>query len=342
MVKTSSQAEHYDVVILGAGMSGLSCAQALVDSDLKVLLIEKSVHCFEKVCAAGITHKDLSFIPRRYIIHDYSQVRIKYGDDSLLTSVPDGLIASIDRQKFLRETYENIRKCPNVSVLIPETITQLSNGEMTLRSGKKISFTYLVGADGSNSIVRSYLRIPTTKIGLALQYIVPVKAKEFVIRLDEEMGRYYWIFPYINSSSVGCGGSLSYISPKRLREKADWWMKTNGFNASQSQLQAALINFDYRGYQFGNTFLAGDASGLTSGLTGKGIYPALFMGRYIADKIRDIPTDDKTFRKMLLKKKLMEGVGLICESSMRKLFMHAGERILMTAFGQSCLSRVID
>ncbi|WP_456473237.1 NAD(P)/FAD-dependent oxidoreductase, partial [Desulfolithobacter sp.] len=51
--------------------------------------------------------------------------------------------------------------------------------------------------------------------------------------------------------------------------------------------KAALISFDYRGYQFDRTWLVGEAAGLASGLTGEGIYPAIVSGEAVARKIID-------------------------------------------------------
>ncbi len=50
----------------------------------------------------------------------------------------------------------------------------------------------------------------------------------------------------------------------------------------KTKFEAAHINFDYRGFAFGNRFLAGDAAGFASGLTGEGIYPAILSGEEVA------------------------------------------------------------
>jgi flavin-dependent dehydrogenase len=60
------------------------------------------------------------------------------------------------------------------------------------------------------------------------------------------------------------------------------------------QPQAELINFDYRGFQFNNIWLVGDAAGLASGLTGEGIHPAIVSGEAVARRIIDpaYPADE--------------------------------------------------
>jgi flavin-dependent dehydrogenase len=57
------------------------------------------------------------------------------------------------------------------------------------------------------------------------------------------------------------------------------------FSIEKTRFEAARINIDYKGFVFGNRFLAGDAAGFASGLTGEGIYQALLSGEEIAKGI---------------------------------------------------------
>ena len=45
--------KHYDVVIVGAGIAGLECANQLKDSNLNILLLEKNRKFYNKSCAGG-------------------------------------------------------------------------------------------------------------------------------------------------------------------------------------------------------------------------------------------------------------------------------------------------
>ena len=48
---------YYDVIIVGAGPGGLSCAKHLKGSGLKVLILEKSSDLGKKICSGEITRK---------------------------------------------------------------------------------------------------------------------------------------------------------------------------------------------------------------------------------------------------------------------------------------------
>ncbi|MDY6972321.1 MAG: NAD(P)/FAD-dependent oxidoreductase, partial [Thermodesulfobacteriota bacterium] len=50
--------ESYDVIIIGAGPGGLSCAGELVKSNKSVLLLEKNNIIGPKICAGGIRESD--------------------------------------------------------------------------------------------------------------------------------------------------------------------------------------------------------------------------------------------------------------------------------------------
>jgi len=53
----------------------------------------------------------------------------------------------------------------------------------------------------------------------------------------------------------------------------------------RTRFEAARINIDYKGFVFGNRFLAGDAAGFASGLTGEGIYQAILSGEEVSKGI---------------------------------------------------------
>jgi flavin-dependent dehydrogenase len=333
MNKTIASPKHYDVVIVGAGMAGLTCAKTLGNSNLKVLLLEKNPKFHEKICAAGISQNDIEFIPSRYWHADFQPLTIQHRGTSLEIYPTDGVITSIDRSRYLKELYDEVKKLPNITSTIPSALATIyDDHSIKLSTGEQISFEYLVGADGSNSSVRQYLNIPTKDMMLAIQYIVPSRFPKFTIHLEDEIGRYCWIFPYRDTTSIGCGSSINLVTPEQLRNQFDRWIKNRNIDITGARLQAAVINTDYRGFEFGNVFLVGDASGITSDLTGKGIYTALFMGTFVANKILGLPTDDKKFKKLLTKKRIMDVLAKLAEFGFtRRLLFSIGMRLARSA-----------
>ena len=89
-----------------------------------------------------------------------------------------------------------------------------------------------------------------------------------------------------------------------------------------------MINYDFRGYHFGNRFLAGDAAGLASGLTGEGIYPAILSGETIAKLIID-PSADTTNLDRLIDKQRKHQRLLAFIGKSRWCSLFCGETIIM-------------
>lgn len=86
-------------------------------------------------------------------------------------------------------------------------------------------------------------------------------------------------------------------------ENFKYWLKKNKIDTTGGIYQSFPINHDYRGYKFKNIFLAGDAGGFASGLTGEGIYQAFVSGEEVAKLILDPEYKPKKIEKLLRIKK---------------------------------------
>ena len=53
----------YDIIIIGGGPAGLKCAETLGQTDKTVLLLEKKPIFGDKLCAGGLTKKDIEVLP---------------------------------------------------------------------------------------------------------------------------------------------------------------------------------------------------------------------------------------------------------------------------------------
>lgn len=277
--------ERFDVVIVGAGPGGLRCAEILSKTNKKVLLLEKNQEVGPKVCAGGLTRKcyNLLKLPPELIEKSYSSAVFKA--PWVKTSLEFGEIFgyTVSRRRLGAWQLEKLKNT-DVKIRIDTEVSLINARDIELKSGEKIGYDYLVGADGSNSIVRKFLKLPVKKIGVGFQYIVPQKFPDIEIHFDSKLfGPWYaWIFPYKNSTSVGFGCFPTIMPMETARKNFQKWADKKGLDLRQGELQAHPINCDYRGYRFGNIFLVGDAAGLASGLTGEGIYQAIVSGEEVA------------------------------------------------------------
>ena len=196
-------------------------------------------------------------------------------------------------------------------MLFRSEVIGIKNNSLVLKDGQEIGFDYLVGADGSLSLVRRHLNLPTGKVFLAMQYVVPKVFSDLEIFFNKDLfgSGYAWIFPHKTYTSIGCGSALKFQNMGKLSTNFHRWLKKKEIDFKNTKLQAFSVNFDYQGFNFGNKFLVGDAGGFASGLTGEGIYFAIVSGQEIARKILDLNYNLSNLRKILKIKKYQEILG---------------------------------
>ena len=301
----------YDVVIVGAGISGLECATILADSKLSVLVIDKikESELGQKVCANGIFKEDLHYIDKKFTNFDFQPVELKFGKKEAIFPPNAKLITTIDRPKLLRSILKRVRQAKNIQVVFEESIIKISDEEVETRSGLIFGYKYLVGADGSNSVVRRHLRLPeeSDKYAAAIQYLIPEMEGGFKVIFDPKIipTGYIWYFPWKGRMSIGCGVDRKSKRVKDLKEKFTDWLKSQKIDLDKAVFQGHTIRYGYSGYKFGNIFLAGDAAGLASGLTGKGIFAAFVSGHQIGLEILG-KAEENLIEKWLIKKNKQE------------------------------------
>jgi len=302
--------EKFDVVIIGAGPAGLSATKILGDGRKRVLLIERNPKIGPKICAGGLIFKDFELgIPTSLIERAFYSIKIHCSNKTSEVKRGKPLIATIDRERLGQWMANEIKK--DVKIRLNSEVIGIKNNSLVLKDGQEIGFDYLIGADGSLSLVRRHLNLPTGKVFLAMQYVLPKVFSDLEVFFNKDLfgSGYAWIFPYRNYTSIGCGADLKSQKSKNLFANFQQWLRKKKIDFRQAKLQTLPINFDYQGFNFGNKFLVGDAGGFASGLTGEGIYFAIVSGQEIARKILDLNYNLSNLRKILKIKKYQKTLG---------------------------------
>jgi len=294
--------ESFRTIIIGAGPGGLACARLLASHGEEVLVLEKKHRIGPKVCAGGITWAGLrtmvdpgteeAAFPAQHIFSPLQQVVVREKKP---------IVATVDRFKLgqimacrATEAGALIRTGTRVEKIGPNTLEA---------AGKRYTFKYLVGADGSSSIVRQHLGLTTRDLGIGIQYWLPRSYPKMEWHLDHRFfgSGYGWIFPHRDKISVGAYACRNSCRPCRLQDGLQKWLKKKRLPFEDLRSEAALINFDYRGWNFGNFFLVGDAAGLASPLTGEGMFPAYLSGEAVALAILKRNPLDRRMKTLLRK-----------------------------------------
>jgi len=277
--------DEYDVIIIGAGPAGLSCTRELQQAQKTVLILEKNKEIGPKVCAGGLTTKIESlglFLDIADIL--FSSIRINVSNKTKIISVDGPFVGTIDRGKLGKILSEKLLS--NVDVKTNTEVKKIDENFIEA-DGQKIKYKYLVGADGGNSLVRKYLGLKNKKILIVFQYIIPKKFEHLELFFSASLfgANYAWIFPHKDYTSIGCVGYTEIIKPSELKNNFEKWLNEQNIKTHGAKFESGIINFDYKGFDFGNKFLIGDAAGFASGLTGEGIYFGMVSGQDVARKI---------------------------------------------------------
>ncbi len=219
----------------------------------------------------------------------------------------DYLLSTVDRGNLGQYLAKEAERA-GARILTNSSVSKIEKEKVILKNGQVFYFDYLVGADGGNSTVRKYLKLPV-KFALTFQYTLPQCFEDLEIFYDTDLfgAGYAWIFPYKKWTKIGCGSDLELHAPSQLRKNFHQWLVKMKINEQGAKLESLIISYHYQGHQFGNMFLIGEAAGFVSGLSGSGIYSGLISGQEIAKKILNRKYRPKIFL-MLASQKLQEKI----------------------------------
>lgn len=323
-------ANRFDVVIIGAGPAGIACAQALAGSSLRVLLIEKTENLGTKICAGGLSRVSVDFgVPEDEARTFHSQmVHIDKQPPVEITLTHP--LKMVDRSALARYQLRDIEKASNIEWARGTRVTGVA-GDFIATDRGEFTFRQLVAADGSLSMVRKHLGLPS-KFGIGLYYEVPQISNEVHFHFKTGIIRsgYFWVFPHLKHTNIGVCFNPDTFTAGLAKITLQQFLRERGFQRGGARLKGGLINHHYCGFHFGNIYLAGDAAGLASRPSGEGIPFALVSGREIGRKILDKTYVMKEFDGLLSLKRRQETFSRLFESmpGLQNLFLASYFRMM--------------
>jgi geranylgeranyl reductase family protein len=306
----------HDLIIVGGGPAGASCARKAALHGLDVVLLEKSIHPRDKLCGGGLTPhiKDLvDFDISGVIERDINAVRLisPSGRRPYLKRATQAGY-TVKRNKF---DHHLLKKAEEAGARVEQgtkvvAIEQLQSGIRVLTNGDSYRAPLLVAADGVNGIVARSLGIrkrwSSDRVGLCIAADVPINPSEIerAMSVSEEEDclpveiyfgsvewGYAWCFPKRDELSIGVGCRMDRMSNLKgsWRDFVSMLERTKGIQVDPDSRNVFRVPFGgcEKRVIARRTMLIGDAAGLVSPITGEGIYYAIKSGLIAADIAKD-------------------------------------------------------
>ena len=324
----SANVKQYDVLILGAGPGGTSCALALHQAGLKVAIIDKSEFPRDKVCGELLHkkavetlnailpgfEKDFIDFPKTLVL---KHTTVHYKGKSLTFDwVSESY--TCPRLEFDNYLLNTVRKYTSTDIFtatVPDKITVTDDGvTLTIKNSPVVySAKMIIGADGAHSTVAKQLTEKTLDrahyLGAVRAYYKNVKNTDNftseVFFSSKYNLNYLWVFPIEgNLSNVGFGLLSSNISENKINLKESFYdyFKQSPELAEKFANAEQVSTLEGFGVPLGSTIgtvsgkrfmLIGDAASLSNPLSGTGMGNAVMSGKIAADQlIRSFKAND--------------------------------------------------
>ena len=110
-----------------------------------------------------------------------------------------------------------------------------------LENGERIGYNYLIGADGSTSIIRRKLGFNTKQIVQCIEYPVKGDFEDLEIHFDLKKygATYCWIFPHRGYVSIGTGTFSSLVPAQEMSQRFNRWAGENGIDLTKVKKKSA-------------------------------------------------------------------------------------------------------
>jgi geranylgeranyl reductase family protein len=281
----------YDVVIIGGGPAGSSCAYELARSGANVLVVDFKKRIGTPVqCAEFVPLQLFNTFPQFF-----PQPAISQEVQNMIHFTPWGEIVSMSSPGFVlnREVFDHqiakLAREHGACYLLRTVFLGVEGRKVWLervdtRERFYVLTDVLVGADGPRSKVAKLTGESTKEFVTTAQVRVPLKSKVkdlLIYFRDYIPGGYGWVFPKGDTANVGVGIDPSYpinvIQSLRLFLKevlSDGLVentvlaRTGGWIPADGLLKLVRDN----------TLLVGDAGGFCHPITGGGIANAVISG----------------------------------------------------------------
>lgn len=320
--------KNYDVIIVGAGVAGLSLTSELADTSFNILLLDKKKNAEDvRYNTSG------SFIdPKQWELPNsiFNPVhRLLFWSKNEVV-IKEGLAYIIDRKKLLRFLEKKSRENKNLKIeyglKIKETIFDTQGIKYLVYSKNEndvqVSARIIIDCSGASAIIGRKTDMVTSKpiIAFGAEYLVPLKKEVHTADLfvgANLKGGYGWIFPKDPRTAIVGYGTLSRECFPNVEKylRGMWHIKRVSERCDLNPLEKNLAVFrtgkPISRFTERNLLLVGDSALQANPLIGEGIKFIMDASRIVSKWIKisienndlnPLKNYDKEWRKKYYKK----------------------------------------
>ncbi|HET7504582.1 MAG TPA: NAD(P)/FAD-dependent oxidoreductase, partial [Kofleriaceae bacterium] len=295
--------EQYDVLVVGGGPAGSTCARALVAGGARVAVIDRAEFPRVKLCAGWLSPTIwdvLELSPAEYPrgLWEWHTCHVHYRGKDHAIPCHGWFIRRYELDDFL------LRSC-GADLHLGVSVKQIERDPDGMWSVGGLRARTLVGAGGTHCPVARLLAPtrPRRAVGvqeLELQLDATAVARtrmgqdgEPELVLFEDVGGYGWNVPKSDWINVGCG-TLDATAARDAWRTTHAHLRTTGHLPAEAEgplehvkghsyflFEPAHLDAAYRDH----ALLVGDSLGLAHPITAEGILPAALSGRRCAEAI---------------------------------------------------------
>lgn len=304
--------EACEILIVGGGPAGSTCARALTRAGFDVAILDKAEFPRDKVCAGWITPQVIEEV--ELDLDDYGRTRVLQP----ITAFVAGLgTHPAQRVGYGREVSYGIRRCEfdeyllrrsGARLLLGEALQSLQrhaggwlvNGRLEARlvigaGGHFCPVARLLGAQLGKDERAIYAQEIEFELDAAQARACAVLPERPELYFSEDLQGYGWCFRKGSFLNVGLGREGNHQLAQQVHEFAQWLVSIGRIPAdipSRFKGHAYLLYAHGKRQVFDDAvLLIGDAAGLAYTQSGEGIRPAIESGLMAANVLREVRGD---------------------------------------------------
>jgi geranylgeranyl reductase family protein len=289
----------YDVIIVGAGPAGSTCARHCALAGLKTALIDKNHFPRQKTCGGAVSGRAISYLdfplPAAFAEDECFGARIFHGRHSVVVQKEERLAVLVDREQFDELLLDKAIEAGAQFLPGEHAVSvHVGNESIVLHTDTGVhEALFLVGADGVHSVIAQSVRPRLSREEIAVALVSHVAVNESSSSpqqdgfVDMHFGvapqGYGWVFPRRSYNSVGVMGVASHFS--HAYAALAGFSRDLGMATADVRGHLIPLGGIKRKISSRRVLLAGDAAGFVDPFHGEGIAYAILSGKLAAQSI---------------------------------------------------------